>query len=109
MQKRKIVKKNNLREPRRARAQPTRKITVEVAKAIDDAWDRAEEEATKALIEKGNPKFPVTIYFFNRPLLYKAFTNIAEEKGIELRKLILSFASLGLKAYLKGTGRAFKD
>ncbi len=105
MQKRKIVKKNQHRK----RPATARKITVADAKAIDDAWDRAEEEATKALKEKGNPKFPVTIYFFNRPLLLKAFTNIAEEKGIELRKLILSFASLGLKAYLKGTGKAFKD
>ncbi len=58
---------------------------------------------------KSDPKYPVTIYFFNRPYLLRAFNKIAEEKGIPVRKLILSFAALGLKAYLKETGQAFKE
>jgi hypothetical protein len=41
--------------------------------------------------------------------LYRAFQNISTEKEIPMRKLVMSFASLGLKAYLKQTGQAFKD
>jgi hypothetical protein len=59
--------------------------------------------------DKSDPKLPLTIYFFNKPHLYEAFRSIAEEKEIPMRKLVLSFASLGLKAYLKQTGLAFKD
>ena len=59
--------------------------------------------------DKPDPKLPLTIYFFNKPHLYEAFRSIAEEKEIPMRKLVLSFASLGLKAYLKQTGLAFKD
>ena len=41
--------------------------------------------------------------------MYKTFESIAEEKGIPVRKLIISFASLGLKAYLSQLGQVFKD
>jgi hypothetical protein len=58
---------------------------------------------------KSDPKLPLILYFFNRPLLYRAFQNISTEKEIPMRKLVMSFASLGLKAYLKQTGQAFKD
>lgn len=49
---------------------------------------------------KLDPKLSLTLYFFGKPLLYKAFHNIAKEKGISVRNLIISFAALGLKTYL---------
>lgn len=57
-------------------------------------------------------KLPLTLYFFSKPLLYKTFKGIAKEKGIPMGKLIMSFASLGLKAYLTpetGETGAFKE
>ena len=62
-----------------------------------------------AIIKPKDPKFPVTIYFFNRPRLYRAFESLAKEREMPMRKIILSLASLGLKAYLKETGQAFKN
>jgi hypothetical protein len=32
--------------------------------------------------------------------LYATFNGIAEKKGIPMRKLVISFAALGLKTYL---------
>ena len=72
----------------------------------------AKKNGTKeftTIIKPKDPKFPVTIYFFNRPRLYRAFETLAKEREMTMRKVILSLASLGLKAYLKETGKAFKE
>jgi len=99
MERRKTIKKNKLRYRTVKEPATVGNITVADAEKVAKALKR----------EKADPKWPLTLYFFNRPLLYRAFQNIAKEKEIPMRKLVMSFASLGLKAYLKQTGQAFKD
>jgi len=105
MERRKIIKKNKLRY--RTIKEPATVGNITVADAEKVARD-INARMVKPM-KKQDPKWPLTLYFFNRPLLYKAFQTISNEKEIPMRKLVMSFASLGLKAYLKQTGQAFKD
>jgi hypothetical protein len=105
MERRKVIKKN---EPKhRVIKKPDKVIntnagsicgTVTVAKATNRT-----QTGQRIVRKKTGSKLPLplTLYFFDKPLLYKAFEDIAKEKEIPMRELIVSFAALGLKAYLE--------
>ncbi len=100
MQRRKVVKKNESKY---------RTIKNPARGSVKIADVKKVAKAIKTKKVKSNPPIREVLYFFNKALLHKAFKNIAEEKEIPIGKLIISFASLGLKAYLKSTGQAFKE
>lgn len=97
MQRRKVIKKN---EPKHRTIKNPARGSVKIADV---------KKVAKTKKVKSNPTIREVLYFFNKPLLHKAFKNIAEEKAIPIGKLIISFAALGLKAYLKETGQAFRN
>ena len=91
MERRKIIKKNESKPK-------SRTIKVgSVAKKV--------EKATK---KKTDLRLPLTLDFMSKPFLYKAFEGVAKEKQIPMGEIVLSFAALGLKAYLAEVNEALQ-
>jgi hypothetical protein len=86
MERRKVIKKNELKH--RAIKKPVRSIIVANSK-----------QATNKTRIKVKKKSELLLNFFDKPLLYKAFEDIAKEKEIPMSELVLGFAALGLKAF----------
>jgi hypothetical protein len=75
-----------------------RQKAEEAKRKFDNMWDNIFNEGELREVR------PATVNFLNKPLLLKWLCKYAIDKDLHLSEVVISFASIGVKHYLKAKG-----